>query len=588
MLVILAPTAHAQDIALDDVSSAVAAEIGAIPPAAGDGLQGVAWLDFDQDDDLDLFHTNGPGLPARLFRNDRDGRFTEVAAAAGVAVTTGNAGVLAADLDGDGLTDLMLLGDGCFYRPTPSPAYLLQNRGDGTFEDVTEATGLRTLLPPTYTFAVAGDADQDGDLDVFVGAPGSLVHRRQDDNVLLRNDGGRFTDITADAGLLPGHGACAAAFLRMDDDDALDLVVANCSEVHYYPNPLQLFLNQGQGRFLDVHIPGKIWATGWFMAVAAGDVDGDQRLDLFSTNEGAARDAPNVLYVARADGTYAETATPAGLAGFDFGWGATVADLDNDGAQDLYYAGSPVLPVRLEMSSPGYALRNDGSGTTFTLEPQPFDLSTTPTGGLAAADYDDDGRVDLAIASGRHVDTQAWSSPILLHNVNDSGAGWVTVRLRGELPNADGVGARIRAELRDGTVQRRDVIAGSSFLSTESPWPTFGLGPEADEVRLAVTWPDGTVEDYGWVPSDRRVDLVRGAGIVPESPAPPLPAGCGCRTGSGPAGFLWLVALVARRRRHRPSDPNQITRSWTSSVPCGAAPVDGSRYARKSTSSDSS
>lgn len=549
--------ASAGTIALEDVSRAVAGVVGADPPKSGDGVQGVAWLDYDSDGDLDLFHTNGPGLPSLLFRNDGDGRFAEVAGEVGLAVTSGSSAVLAADLDGDGDTDLLLLGDGNFYRRQPTPSRLFRNDG-GTFTDVTGISGISALLPPTCAVAAAGDIDHDDDLDLYIGAPGSIVWRRDDSDVLLRNDGGRFVDVSASSGVGGAHGACAAAFVHADADDNLDLFVAGCSEVNYVPNPLWLFTGDGVGAFVDTHVAARLWATGWFMSATLGDVDGDGRLDLFATNLGAARGAPDVLYVQRPDGTYADRTVDGGISELGFGWGASAVDLDNDGALDLYFAGSPVVAANAADASPGVALHNRGDGT-FDQVPQPFDLSDRATLGLAAADYDDDGRLDIAIASGRDVTTFAPSAPILLHNVGAVGS-WLTVRLVGDLPNADGVGARIRATLPDGRVVRRDVIAGSSFASTESPWPTFGLG-DAAQADLEVTWPDGEVEAFGTFAPGQRVELARGAGQPPPALVQPVPVRSpGCATASGgrapwaaALALLWLCGPVPSRARGRAS-----------------------------------
>lgn len=228
--------------------------------------------------------------------------------------------------------------------------------------------------------------------------------------------------------------------------------------------------------------------------------------------------------------------------------GVLAAELDNDGLLDLYFAGMPLIPVDVDGASPGHALHNTGDVTFERIE-QGFDLSGVPTGGLAAADDDDDGRVDIAIATARHPQTLEPSTSVLLHNVSAGGAS-VTVELSDPGPNTAAVGARIYGELPDGRTLRRDVIAGSSYLSTESPWPTLGLGA-AGEIRLEVCWPGGSIEDFGWHPAGGRRRLVRGEGAPPSSSAPLEAAvavrasGSCLRGGWGLAAGVWARASLS-------------------------------------------
>jgi len=192
----------------------------------GDGLAGAAWIDYDNDRFLDLFLTNGRTQPNGLFHNDGHGGFVDVAAAAGVQDRRGSSGVVAADFDNDGWPDLFLTGDGGVTGSGASPVVLYHNNGDGTFSDITATAGI--VGPPTANSAAVADIDNDGFLDLFIGAPGSLSGHEQHANRLFHNNGdGTFTDISASAGVHTAIGAFAALFSDYDHDGFIDLFAGN-------------------------------------------------------------------------------------------------------------------------------------------------------------------------------------------------------------------------------------------------------------------------------------------------------------------------------------------------------------------------
>ncbi|HHO52938.1 MAG TPA: CRTAC1 family protein [Deltaproteobacteria bacterium] len=522
----------------------------------GSGYGGVAIFDADGDASLDLYLTDGPGRDNVLLLNDGTGHFTDATASSGAAVGSGSRAALAADLDGDGATDLVLPGD------LRAPLRVLHNDGAGRFTDVTTAAGITGA--PRNVSAHAADLDGDGDLDVFVAA--GTIPSEQFANTVWRNDGdGTFTEIGAGIGLGTHTGACAATFTHLDDDDAIDLLVANCGDADR-DLPLEVFHNDGGGRFTDVREDARVWGLGHWMGLALGDFDGDLRMDFFATNSGVGRDQPHALYRNDGDGTFTDVGVAAGVADWEFGWGTVAADFDNDGWIDLYYTGRS--QVGDLYASPGHLFRNAGDGT-FEAPTQPLDLSGSWTSGVATGDLDHDGRMDLVIVRTAVEAADEDGSAVLLLNRTDNGHHWLSIELVGAGSDPSAVGARIIAVPGGGQPQLQERHAGSSYQSTNSPWPHFGLG-DAVDAELCVRWPDGAHERFGSFGADQHVRLVQGQGTpdtcdtletatgsVDASAPPPgaggdeAPCGCALPTGAGApwAGLVSLLLIQRRRAR---------------------------------------
>ena len=498
----------------------------------GDGLGGAVWFDFDNDGDLDLFVTNGKGHANALFENDGKGGFTDVAEAAGVANGLGNSGVVAADIDNDGLQDLFLTGDGGFGGTGDSPVKLYHNEGGGVFTDITEDSGV--VGAETTLSAAFADIDNDGFLDLFITAPGSLATHTQHANKLYRNNGDlTFTDISAGSGVDTALGACATFFSDYNGDGWIDLFVANCNNVNFMPTPIELFVNQGDLTFCEVSVEVGLSPGGFWMGVAPADFDRDGDLDFFVTNIGNG----HRLYRANPGDTYTDISVAAGVRFHEFGWGCTSRDLDNDGYPDIFFAGSlPFPPFNIigpGLGNPGTLLINDQAGAfdewTSTF---PVNLSSRYTSGVAAGDYDNDGFQDLFVV------VSAWADdtghPLLVRNLgNDNGA--VTIRLEGTVSNRDAVGARVEVTV-GGMTQLQEIYAGSSFLSMDSQWLTFGLGAHSGTEQITVRWPSGLVEVFPNASAGETVTLVEGGG------ADPCPADL---NSDGSVGILDLLALLA-------------------------------------------
>ena len=478
----------------------------------GDGLGGAAWFDFDNDGLLDLFLTNGKTQPNALFKNMGNGAFVDVAAAARVANGLGNSGVIAADIDNDGFKDLFLTGDGGVMGTGESPMKLYHNLGNGTFADITLASGI--TLPLTNLSAAFGDIDNDGFLDLFIGAVGSLATGSQHRNALYHNNGDlTFTEIAAAAGVNSRQGACASFFSDCDNDGLIDLFVANCNEVNFRPTPIELFRNNGDLTFADQTQPSGLWRGGFWMGVGPADFDNDGDIDIFATNLGAPANRRHALYRNNGDGTYTNVASAAGAANFEFGWGCVMTDFDNDGFADIFMAGS--LPaggfgiIGPGLGNPGTLLFNDRNGAFDNhTASMPVNLASRFTSGVAHGDFDNDGFVDIVVV----VETWAGDpgTPVLLRNLGNKN-NHVTVRLQGTVSNRDAVGARVTVaagQLR----QIKEIYAGSSLASQDSQWLIFGIAANlvTDEVR--VRWPAGTQELFANIAGGQTVTLIEGQG----------------------------------------------------------------------------
>lgn len=524
--ILSSPPTGAQDVCNGLAFTDIAAEAGLrfqhhrgatgayqLPETLGSGL---AWLDFDGDGDMDLYVVqSGPFPPPpapgadddadealaanRLFRNRGDGTFEEVADAAGADDRSYGMAATAADVNGDGHTDLYLANYG------PDRLYL--NRGDGTFADATAASGLG--LDGWSTAAAFNDADLDGDLDLYVVRylvydPSEplvcmdSVNGMQDychpnlylggEDRFYRNRGdGTFEDATATSGIAPADGkGLGVMFSDFDDDGYPDVYVANDSTTNF------MFHNRGDGTFEDVSLlSGTAVSREGLpqagMGVAIGDLDGDLDADLAVTNLDT---ETNALYINQGSMMFEESSAQAGfgLPSFNvLGFGIVLADLDLDGDLDSYIVNGNVRqnPSRegVTYAMPDLLLLGDGSGDFVEATCGKAADAVYVGRGLAAADFDDDGDADLAISNS--------GGPLQLLRNDLPARPWLGVDLRGTGANTGAVGARVVLRTRDGA-QVRWRTAGDSYVSSSDPRLLFGIATGDMPVELEVTWPGGT------------------------------------------------------------------------------------------------
>ena len=470
---------------------------------------GAAAGDYDNDGDIDLFIVWGDKGPNRLYRNDGNLKFTDVAEDAGVAFlgpdgsTSFQVGPVFADVDGDGDLDL-------FLRGLSVRSLLLRNNNDGTFSDITDDTGL--LFSRPYGMSTAfGDYDLDGDLDLVTTHWASPQDRNNpgDTEHMWRNDTEGedifFTSVSELAEIAPSiaqlkdpngleYGAdrtFTPTFARINDDLFPDLLmVADFNQTQY-------FTNNGDGTFVNT-TDVDVLIDGNGMGSAVGDYDNDGDLDWFVTSilypsnekplKASLSHYGNRLYQNH-QGMFVDVTDEAGIIDGGWGWGACFIDFENDGDLDIYHTNGwqkSILPPDDFPFFEGYrtdhsrAFVNRGD-RSFVEQAEDLGLLDTEMGrGVVCADFDNDGDTDILLLADR---------PILWRN-NESGNEYLKVRLIGRTPNTEASGARISLT-SENTSQIREISIGSNFLSQNPAVQLFGLGSDTN-ADLNVSWPDGS------------------------------------------------------------------------------------------------
>jgi hypothetical protein len=495
---------------------------------------GCAFLDYDDDGWMDIYLVNSgkcdfynPNPPLRnaLYRNNRDGTFTDVTEKAGVGAGGYGQGVAVGDYDGDGFPDL--------YVTQYGRSILYHNNGDGTFTDVTEKADV--AAPGWASSAAWFDYDDDGRLDLFVcqfvefdksrnkdchtgpeGQAGYCIPRvyRPTASWLFHNNGdGTFTDVSKQSGIANSLGkAWGVVAADLNNDGRIDLFVANDTTANF------LFMNRGGGRFVEIGTPAGVAYSAEGrprsgMGVDCADFDEDGWMDLFVANIDHEMYS---IYRNNRDETFDDLAMPTGIGAATrmmSGWGLKFLDYDNDGNLDLFLAnGNPDDLIEsvhpgVTYREPPILLHNTGRGFQ-NVSQQSGPLFSTPISarGLAIGDFDNDGAVDVLIAINN-------GAPLLLRNNAGKQNHWLGVRLVGKKSNPDAVGARVTYQ--SGDLKRgRMKVGGGSYLSAHDPRIVLGLGQRKKIDWLEVKWPlpSGLTERFTDLPLDRYITIVEGQG----------------------------------------------------------------------------
>jgi len=502
-----------------------------LPETTGPGC---AFLDYDNDGWMDIYLVNSgkcdfyePNLPLRnaLYRNNRDGTFTDVTEAAHVAGGGYGQGVAVGDYDGDGFPDL--------YVTQYGRSILYHNNGNGTFTDVTEKAGV--AAPGWSSSAAWFDYDNDGKLDLFIcqfvefsrrinkscgsgeeGKHGYCIPRLYNPMPcwLFHNNGdGTFTDVSKTSGIANALGkAWGVVATDVNNDGQMDLFVSNDTVPNF------VFMNRGKGRFEE---------TGTFAGVAysadgrarsgmgldSADFNQDGWMDLFVANIDMERFA---IYQNNHDETFDDQAAPTGIGmatRLMSGWGLKFLDYDNDGYLDLFLAnGNPddlieSIHSLVKYQEPLMLFHGNGKGfVNVSAQSGPVFAKPLSARGMAIGDFDNDGAMDVLIANND-------GAPVLLHNNLGARNHWLGIRLVGTKANPDAIGARITYQAQD-LKQQRMKVGGGSFLSSHDPRVVLGLGSRSKMDWLEIKWPlpSGKVERISGLPVDRYITIVEGAG----------------------------------------------------------------------------
>ena len=495
---------------------------------------GVALFDYDNDGYLDIFFVNSLTVEllkankktrSVLYRNNRNGTFSDVTDKAKVGDAGWGMGCAVGDFNNDGFDDL--------YVTSVGPDHLFKNNGNGTFTDVTQKAGVSD--PRFSTGAAFLDYDNDGNLDLFVtnyvgfdinnlptfgegptcqfkGVPVQCGPRGlpgAGDSLFRNNGDGTFTDVSKKAGVADSRGYYGMDVVGsdFDGDGLIDIFVANDSTPNF------LYHNNGNGTFREIGFESgtaldKNGAEQGCMGVTLGDYDHDGLLDLFITNFD---DEYNVLYRNAGRGSFVDVSHEAGVAMISLpyvGWGTKFFDHDNDGWLDLFVANGHAYPQRDRYRQRKLFYRNNRDGTFSEVAAQLGSalMEERASRGTAFGDIDNDGDVDIVV-------NDLDSAPQLLRNDGGNKNNWIIVKTIGTKSNRNGIGAKVKVVSGD-LVQLDEVRSGGSYISQNDLKLHFGLEKRTVVDLIEVRWPSGAVDTLKNLAANKVVTVKEGKGLV--------------------------------------------------------------------------
>lgn len=503
---------------------------------------GCAFIDFDNDGWLDIFLLSGTrmegapeGATNRLYKNNRDGTFTDVTEKAGLTKTGWASAVAVADYDNDGFEDMLVT----YYGQN----VLYHNNGNGTFTDVTEKAGLLHEATRWGSGCTFIDYDRDGHLDIAIanylqfdkdkipkpgessycnwkGIPVNCGPRGLPPGDMLlyhNNRNGTFTDVSVKSGLSKAKGSYCMTTVAADfDNDGWPDIYVACDST-----PSFLFKNNHDGTFTDIGLESGVALNEDGMEQAGmglgiGDYNLDGNLDILKTHFA---DDTAVLYRNDGKGNFEDVTNAAGL-GVEtrfISWGAGMFDLDNDGYPDLFWVTGSVYPEiekvlpNYPFKSPRIVFRNLKNGKFEELLDQAGPGVATPhaSRGCAFGDFDNDGDIDVLIMNLNE-------PPSLLRNDVKGDNRSIKVKLQGITSNRSAIGARVTARY-GGKVQAQEVLSQASYYSANDLRLHFGLGT-SEKVDLDVRWPNGKTERVTNLAANHIFTIREGSGVIKTEP----------------------------------------------------------------------
>ncbi len=497
---------------------------------------GCAFLDYDGDGWQDILRVNGcdwPGhkrrrSPMALYRNNRNGTFTDVTESAGLAVEIAGMGVAVGDFDNDGFPDI--------YVTAVGQSRLFRNTGKGTFVDVSRQAGLAGRIAFS-TSAMWVDYDRDGMLDLFVC---NYVQWSEQHDVfcsldgknksyctpeayrgstcwLFRNlGGGRFEDVTAKSGIFDTSSkSLGVAMIDYERDGWPDILVANDTQ------PNKLYRNRKDGTFEEIGVRAGVAFSDDGRARAGMGIDAADYLNAGASGIVIANfdNEMVALYEAGRSGPFREVSKEAGVGAASrntLGFGCGFVDIDLDGRLDLAVINGHIDPtVRAVRSNTQYAqpphlfLNQGGGRFRDAAADAGAEFAEPKVGrGLAFGDFDNDGDLDLLVTTNQ-------GPAYLYRNDIANGNRGLRLRLTGARSNRDAIGAVVRLRTPDGS-QMRTVRSGSSYLSQSELAVTFGLGPRNAAQSIIVEWPSGQTQEFQNIAAGRHT-LTEGGNLVTQS-----------------------------------------------------------------------
>lgn len=420
---------------------------------------GVAFGDFDNDGDDDIYISRTKTDANLLYENVGNNTFNEIGEKAGVAYQGATVSSVWGDIDNDGYLDLYL-------GNVNETDILYKNNGDGTFSIISALAGIYNNLHPRSVNMA--DVNNDGYIDIYVA-------NINGQNVLYLNKGNSsFVDNTLESGAVDTQIAMGAVFFDFDNDGDVDLYLT-----HDAKQANILYQNDGNGIFTNIAGKANVDYQGFGMGVDFGDFNNDGHFDLYITNL-----FENVLYRNNGDGTFTNISREAGTTDYGMGWGTSWFDYNNDGWQDIYVANDSYFTPFANI-----LYKNMGDNTFSPVSTENAVSSQYAAYGTACTDVNNDGSIDLFVANlGREDGNQLFIN----NNIDNN---WIKILLEGTVSNRSAIGARVEISYK-GKHQTDAVVAGSGFASQNSFTMHFGVEKAEKIDQLTIIWPGGLKEIY--------------------------------------------------------------------------------------------